>query len=365
MQQANPAAAELLELCSFLAPDRIPEELLRNGATYWSTSLQQAIVDPLTFQHLIADLLKFSLVKRLAETHMLSIHRLVQTVQRDMMTLEIQRQWAERILRAVDKVFPDNPKDITSWSQCSRYLDQVQVCNYLIEQYMLPLIEAAHLLNRAGLYLSEHASYTVAEPLLERALEIHEQILGPSHPDTIADLLDLGWLYIKQANYKEAEPLFQRAMILREQVLGTAHPETASSYDSTGWLYHCQGNDKAAEALLRQAVAIRKQVLGLKHPDTAKSLLYLGLICDAQGGYKEAEQLCQQAIEIYEQASGEASLDIGRSLGVYTLLLLKRGKIIKAARTSVRVLKVLGLRATLRYAIETVKVYVLRAIWRK
>jgi hypothetical protein len=32
VQQANPAAAELLELCSFLAPDHIPEELIRDGA---------------------------------------------------------------------------------------------------------------------------------------------------------------------------------------------------------------------------------------------------------------------------------------------------------------------------------------------
>ena len=40
VQQANPAAAELLQLCSFLAPDRIPEELLREGAAYWPPSLQ-------------------------------------------------------------------------------------------------------------------------------------------------------------------------------------------------------------------------------------------------------------------------------------------------------------------------------------
>src|SRR5260370_20899926 len=47
VQQANPAAAELLHLCSFLAPDRIPEELLRDGAAYWPASLQQTLADSL------------------------------------------------------------------------------------------------------------------------------------------------------------------------------------------------------------------------------------------------------------------------------------------------------------------------------
>ena len=48
VQQENPAAAELLRLCAFLAPD-IPEELIRDGAAYWPPLLQQAADDPLRF----------------------------------------------------------------------------------------------------------------------------------------------------------------------------------------------------------------------------------------------------------------------------------------------------------------------------
>src|SRR5690242_8262567 len=126
VQQANSAAAELLELCSFLAPDRIPEELLRDGAAHWPTHLQRAIANPVLFQQLIEDLLKFSLVKRLVEEHALSIHRLVQAVQMDTMELEMQRQWAESVVRAVNDVFPKDLQDTTVWPQCQRYLDQAQ-----------------------------------------------------------------------------------------------------------------------------------------------------------------------------------------------------------------------------------------------
>ncbi len=44
--------------------------------------------------------------------------------------------------------------------------------------------EAARLLNQAGYYLDEHAQYTEAEPLYQRALAICEKTLGPDHPNT-------------------------------------------------------------------------------------------------------------------------------------------------------------------------------------
>ncbi len=204
VQLANPAAAELLQLCAFLAPDRIPEELIKDGATYWPPLLQKAAADLFAFQQMVAELLKFSLVKRLAEDHTLSIHRLVQTVQMDMTEPEEQRQWAERVVRAVNEVFPDNPRDIATWPHCLRYLDQVQACNTLIERYKLLFVEAAAILNRTGFYLDEHASYSMAESLYQHALFICDQQLGVSHPHTATSLNNLATLYHKQGRYGEA-----------------------------------------------------------------------------------------------------------------------------------------------------------------
>ena len=81
VQQKSPATAELLQLCSFLAPDRIPEELITDGAAHWPALLQQAASDPFAFQQMMKELLKYSLVNRLVEDRTLSVHRLVQAVQ--------------------------------------------------------------------------------------------------------------------------------------------------------------------------------------------------------------------------------------------------------------------------------------------
>jgi tetratricopeptide (TPR) repeat protein len=229
---------ELLCLCAFLAPDRIPEELIRDAAAHWTPLLQQATADLFLFNQIIEELLKFSLVKRLAEEHMLSIHRLVQAVQMDRMEKEEQRQWAERVILAVNAVFPRDSRDVATWPQCLRSLEQAQTCDALIQHYRLVLIEAADLLNRTGRYIYEHASYTLAEPLFKRALGIVEQQLGPDHSDVASPLNNLANLYDEQGKYTEAEPLYQRALRIREQQFGPEHPDVAQPLDNLASLYY-------------------------------------------------------------------------------------------------------------------------------
>lgn len=165
VEQTNPAAAELLRLCAFLAPDHIPEELLTRGAPHWPTALQEAVADRFHFNQALETLLAFSLVKRLADQRLLSIHRLVQAVQRERMEPREQRQWAERVVRAVNLVFPHGPQEVDTWPACQRYLEQAQASDMLIGQYQLRLPEAADLLGWAGSYLHERGLYRLAEPL--------------------------------------------------------------------------------------------------------------------------------------------------------------------------------------------------------
>ncbi len=259
VEQANPAAAELLRLCAFLAPDKIPEELIKNGAAQWSLLLRQAVVDLFAFNQMIAELLKFSLVKRLTETRTLSIHRLVQAMQIDTMEPKVQCQWAERVVRAVNEVFPDNPHDMATWAQCLLYLDQVQACYTLIEQYTLQFGEAAHLLTRTGFYLSEHASYTIAEPLFQLALAIREKQLGPEHPDTASSLQNLASLYRDQGKYEQAESLLQRAIAINEKAFGSEHPKVARSLQNLAILYQDQGKYDEAESLLQRVIVIKEK----------------------------------------------------------------------------------------------------------
>src|SRR5262249_5022058 len=142
----------------------------------------------------------------------------VQAVLKDTMDKEAQQQWTERTVKAVNAAFPGVKFD--TWPRYQRLLSQAHTCAALIEQQGLAFLEAARLLNEAGLYLSERGQYPEVLPLYQRALAICEKALGPEHPDTATSLNNLAGLYQDQGNYDKALPLFQRALAISEMVLG-------------------------------------------------------------------------------------------------------------------------------------------------
>src|SRR6266568_162215 len=216
--------------------------------------LQRLAGDASLLDEAMATLLRFSLLRRHQEDNTLSMHRLVQTVLKASLDEQIQRQWAERTVRAVNQVFPE--VEFATWPQCQRLIAHAQACADLIRQHRLTFPEAAQLLNRAGWYLQEHAQYTQAEPLLGQALSIYENSRDVEASEIGSPLNNLAILYQSQGKYAQAEPLYQRALAIAEQELGATHPDTAQSLNNLAALYWSQGKYGEAESLLQRALAI-------------------------------------------------------------------------------------------------------------
>jgi tetratricopeptide (TPR) repeat protein len=339
VERQSPAAADLLRLCAFLAPDAIPEELMVEGASELTPLLQSMVTTPSLLDEAIALLRRFSLLRRNPQDHTLSVHRLVQAVLRASLSEHTQQAWAERTVRAVNQAFPT--VSVETWSQCQHYLPHAQTCADLITQYDLAFPEAAHLLNQAAGYLYDRGLYTEAEPLYQRALAIREQVLGANHPDTATSLNNLAELYRAQGKYEQAEPLYQRALAILEQVLGANHPHTATSLNNLAGLYDAQGKYEQAEPLYQRALHISEQVLGANHPDTATSLNNLALLYRAQGKYEQAEPLLERALHISKQALGANHPDTAGSLNNLAELYHAQGKYEQAEPLYQRALAVL------------------------
>src|SRR5450755_4665357 len=347
VERANPAAADVLRLCAFLSADAIPEEIMVAGMnllalsekhhtkpekkgwlpaflkrTRASTSQQEKTF---VLDDAIMVICAYSLLSRDPQTHTLSIHRLVQAVQRESMTAEKEKQWKQRAVQAVNASYPD-AQDIKQWDACERWLPHALACATWIEQESIDVAEAVRLLNQTGYYLDDRARYVEAEPLLKRALSIREQQLGPHHPDTARSLNNLANLYHHQGKYQQAEPLYQRALAIREQQLGPQHPDTATSLNNLAMLYKTQGKYEQTEPLYQRALAIREQQVGAQHPDTATSLNNLAMLYKTQGKYEQTEPLYQRALSIREQQLGPEHPDTATSLNNLAALYWTQGK---------------------------------------
>lgn len=298
IKQESAAAADLLCLCAFLAPDAIPEELLTRGATELGTVLEATVANAFKLNEALEVLRRYSLVRRYRSTHMLSIHRLVQTVHRDSMDQQTQRAWAERTVRAVNAAFPD--ADYSTGENhhyyFQYYLPHVQECAVLITQYQLHFQKAAQLLYRAGVFLYYHGFQPQSQSLHLQALTIRLQVFGSDHSAVAESLNVLGMISRNQGDYEQAERFHLQALTIREKTLGPDDPTTAESLNNLGVLYRAQGKYKQAEPFLKQALGIREQALGSEHPETLNSLINMAKLYAEQRNYEQAELLLQQAL---------------------------------------------------------------------
>jgi tetratricopeptide (TPR) repeat protein len=328
VEQADAAAADLLRLCAFLAPDAIPEEIISEGADDLGPNLQLVASEPVKLDSAIKELRKYSLVRRDPDAQTFTIHRLVQAVLKDELDKETQRQWADRAVQAVNSAFPS--VEYETWPECARLLPHALVCAELIEQWNLSFAEAARLLNQAGIYLSNRGRYLEALPLYQRALTVREQELGPTHPSTAISLNNLAELYRRQGKDAEALPLYQRALAIYEQELGPTHPNTATSLNNLALLYKSQGKYAEALPLYQRALAIDEQAYGPNHPDVATDLNNLAGLYRSQGKDAEALPLYQRALAIKEQELGPTHPSTARGLGNLAELYRRQGKYAEA-----------------------------------
>ena len=247
VEAMNPAAADLLRLCAYLAPDAIAEEILTQGAEHLGPVLEPVASDAFLLGQAIEALRAYSLVGRDPGLQTLSVHRLVQAVVRDALDAADRQRWVERAIRAVHATLP--PVEHARWPEWERLLAHAQTCAAWMESQELHLQEAAEVLQQTGWYLTERARYSEAEPLLERAYQMSEQKQGAEHLDTARDALTLAYLYRAQGKYEQAEPLYLRALAIYEQQLGPMHPNTQIIRGNYVALLRTMGRDAEAVAI--------------------------------------------------------------------------------------------------------------------
>src|SRR6266852_1110811 len=153
VEESNPAAADLLRLCAYLAPDAIAEEILAQGAEHLGPVLGPVASDAFLLGQAIEALRAYSLIGRDPGLQTLSVHRLVQAVVRDALDAAGRQRWAERAIRTVHATLP--PVEHANWSQWERLLAHAQTCAAWVESEGVRLREAARLLRETGEYLTE------------------------------------------------------------------------------------------------------------------------------------------------------------------------------------------------------------------
>ena len=342
VQAEEPDSAELLKAAAFLVPDSIPIEIFTLGGPklgeLLADKLTDAREDPLAFWEMLAPLERYSLVDRL-QGDSFRIHRLTQEVIKDSLGEEGRREWAERVIRALDAAYPRG--ELTTWRLCARLQPSARAASELIRSFELDSVEAGQLLGQAGAYAWARGDYGEARLFVEHALEIQERILGVEHPATLTSRNNLAEIFRSQGDLAGARHLWEETLEILERVLGVKHPDTLASRNNLAETLRFQGNLAGARRLQEEILEILGGVLRVEHLATLTPRNNLASALSSQGDLAEARRLQEETLEILGGVLGIEHPSTLTSRNSLALTLGSQGDLAGARRLQEETLEIL------------------------
>lgn len=297
----EPAAAELLALCAYLAPDDIPRDDLRVGASACPEALGAALRDPIALGDQVRALRRYSLVE--AQDDALNVHRLVQAVVRERFTDEERRAWPARAASLVNQIFPTDIEDKGAWHTCRRWLPHVRTVAERAAAARAAEETVEPLLHRAASYCRHVGMWTEARDLYLRALSLAIPLHGPEHHEVAAIerglslTIVLGGLRDEGGDPNQARHLAEHALMIHER----ADPGgEASARDHAALVRICRelGDPKGVDHHLTREIEIYEKIYGADHPRLVPLLNDRGFLLRERGDREGARELFERALSV-------------------------------------------------------------------
>ncbi len=349
LRDQMPAAAKLLELCAFFAPEPIPMRLV-NSERFVEVllPLDPTLNEPLMQARLVQEVGRYALAGVDSRHNTIQLHRLVQAVIRDRLSAEeqaVNRGHVHEVLAAANPKDPDAMDATVSWDRYAE-LHQHLVASGALES---PVPAVRQLVIDMVRYLWMVKDYQGGLDLAEEALERWRALAG-DRPDDLTTLwlrVSLGNILRSQAKYEEAyrtdsevyqalvaavtpdhpyaiTALSSRAgdlrglgrydearrddeesLALATRSLGENNWRTVNSVNNLSISLLFVGDFAGAARLSEQAFNSRRATFGPKHPTTLQNAHNYGRCLRDIGRYREARDLLTETLRDFKEVRGE------------------------------------------------------------
>ncbi|MFJ7042260.1 tetratricopeptide repeat protein [Streptomyces sp. NPDC101112] len=303
----DPLAVTLLQAMAWLAPDNIPRTLLEPLAPH-----------TIALSNALGELHAYNMIAFTTDRQSVTVHRLVQTVLRtrtrtrtpaqphneDTQPTASGRAEAEQAVRnALPSAYQDlHPDDTAAWE---RLLPHILALAETTPTDKAPSVDTADTYYQGAQYLYHQGRDAHTITLRTQTLAQYEQVLGDTHPLTLASRNNLAGAYREAGDLGRAIPLLETTLAQHEQVLGDTHPNTLASRNNLAGAYREAGDLGRAIPLLETTLAQREQVLGDTHPDALASRNNLAGAYYTAGDLGRAIPLLETTLAQHEQILGD------------------------------------------------------------
>ncbi|WP_406217784.1 FxSxx-COOH system tetratricopeptide repeat protein [Streptomyces canus] len=341
LRHESPAAARLLELCSFLSAEPISMALVCSDAMIRSLlPYDKDLRARYMLGKVVQALNRSALAKVDATANSIQVHRLVQAAVRDSMAPEAFNDTIHEVHRILAAARPpegavDDPAQWPGFEVIWPHLAPSRIRECAEEEPRQLMVDRMrylwkrgelHLARTLGTQLNEFWStefadsneeqilnlrcelanilrsqgeYQAAREMDEDTLARQRRLLGEGHPSLLitsgnvaADLRALG-------RFNEALELDQRIYSGFREIFGEDHPHTLSSATNLAIDYRLTGDSEAARRLDQDTVRLRTALLGPLHPYTLTTRSHYARDLRELGEYDESVRILQEVRELF------------------------------------------------------------------
>jgi tetratricopeptide (TPR) repeat protein len=265
LEETNPAAMQLLQTCSYFAPEPISRDLFAGSpAAPITPELDEMLDDPITLSRAIRDIQRYALAKFDHRGGTLQMHRLVQQVLMGRMTDEqrtVMRHGAHIMLANGN---PGNPHSPDQWKRYQALRPHLVVSGGLactdgrVRQLVFNMVK----------FLYNWGDHEGCEVTAREVYKHWCESLGEEHLQTLQFASYLAWIMWVNGAYADAEALGERTLSLYRAVAGDEDEGTLYSMNAVAKSRRASGAFRESLALDEAAFETARRVLGADDPST-------------------------------------------------------------------------------------------------
>jgi hypothetical protein len=266
LAEQAPAAAGLVRLLAFLAPEPVPPALLLDddaAADLLSPEVAAAVGgllgDEVAAGDAVAALRRYSLVSPAGDGLVL-VHRLVQAITRAQLSAEEAARWEQAAAALVEAVVPADPQLPAAWPVCAVLLPHARA--------VLDLTSDG--IRRIAQYLGWSGSYPAARDLCQLIADAHtgSDAYGPEHRGTLGARANLAFWTGMAGDAAGARDQYAALLPLDERIYSPEHRETLVTRNQLAIWTGQAGDVAGARDQYAALLPATERVLGPEHSDT-------------------------------------------------------------------------------------------------
>ncbi|MFJ9565014.1 FxSxx-COOH system tetratricopeptide repeat protein [Streptomyces fuscichromogenes] len=326
LEQRNPAALQLLQVCSFFAPEPISRSLFNNSRSTIAPEIDEALRHPIRLGRAIREINVYALARIEHRHDTIQLHRLVQAVLVNRMSPQQQADMRHGAHLLLADANPNSPGSRELWPRYQQLLPHIVVSRAVecdspwVRGLMRDVVE----------FLFIWGDHDGAVSMAREAVDVWTRKFGAEDQQTLEMAKWLAFLLRRIGEYEAAAEMMQRTADTYIRIAGEDDEGTLDALiqlTSGLWL----------RAELAQALEISRSVFtrslrafGDDDPATLRAAHNLGVALRLMGLYKEARERDTETALQRALALGENHLSTLNTLSALSLDIRETGDYLEA-----------------------------------